>query len=99
MSKEIKLIKTKEGFPITIDILKQEQVDPGIGIYPQFVVAGNGVVLGHSVSYRSALASVHYFRDNGFDDVPGTIMEAMRKQHMQEILNANNALQHGKTRG
>lgn len=89
MSNKKPTIRINSGFPVTIDILKQEQVDPGIGVYPQFVVAGNGVVLGHAVNYEAALAIVEYFRKEGFEKLPGTILEAMRKQHEKEILNAN----------
>jgi len=77
----------KRNFPVKMDMEIQSVFHEKIGMYTQYIVAANGIVIAHFVDERSAQTYLNeYIKRFGFASFLKKITEAMETQYRNGVI-------------
>lgn len=74
-------IGKKFQFPIRLEAADQHVIIPGVGVFQQYIVTGNGFVIASFMDETSLATYMNYLREygwNAFKYFPENVLDALR---------------------
>ncbi len=83
----IPILSQRKQFPVEMLCEKQAIFHKDIGMYDQWIVAANGIVIAHFVDDTSAMTYLNnYIKQYGFSTFPKVITDAMQRQYENGVI-------------